>query len=85
MATKTFKVQALLDMVNNSLATYQTEHRSEISGMVSVLEQVLHQTGNYNGFRYLEQPEVPFGCIPGIRFDLEDKFYNTDGFRRYYY
>ncbi len=85
MAKKTFKVQELLDIVNTSLSSYEGNGRTEISGMISLLEQVLHSTGNYNGFRYLTLDEVPFNCYPGIRPDQEDKFENTDGFRRYYY
>ena len=83
MSKKTFKVQELLDQVNLSLASY--EERNEISGMISLLEFVLHQTGNYNGFRYLEQREVPDDQKPGIRHELDDLFFDTDCFRRYYY
>jgi hypothetical protein len=83
MSKKTFKVQELLDQVNLSLASYS--ERNEISGMISILEFVLHQTGNYAGFRYLEQHEVPFDQKPGIRHELDDKFIDTDCFRRSYY
>ena len=85
MSKKTIKVQEILDTVNTSLATYEGNQRTEISGMISLLEHILHSTGNYNGFIYLEQREVPFDCIPGIRPDQEDKFLDTDCFRRRYF
>ena len=95
MSKKSIKVQEVLDMVNNSLAKYQSDSTAdtgEICGMIALLEQILHTTGNYNGFRYLEEREVPFGCLPGIRFyvedqftDLKDKFADTDSSRRHYF
>jgi hypothetical protein len=29
--------------------------------------EILHETGNYSGFRYLTEKEVPEGHLPGIR------------------
>ena len=35
-------------------------------GLINSLEYVLHASGNYYGFRYLFQAEVPTGELPGI-------------------
>lgn len=38
----------------------------QLLGMIKVLEMVLHQTGNYRGFRFLMLDEVPDNHLPGI-------------------
>lgn len=85
-AKKTFKVDELREMVNYSLANTDADQLHHLDGMIAILEQVLHETGNYHGFRYLEQREVPDDCFPGIRPEQEDnKFQLTNGLRRHYY
>lgn len=63
-------------------------------GMMTALETVLHQTGNYQGFRYLVENEVPSGHAPGINIspvdgqyleNFEARFANTDRTRVSYY
>lgn len=80
---KTIAIKDLLVRVNNMLAnsTCSSEVRQ---GMMGVLESVLHDTGNYKGFRYLAQAEVPAGHLPGIQ-QGEEKFANTDKTRVCYY
>ena len=53
MKHKTFKVKDLVEQINSRLknSTCSSEARF---GMISVLESVLHETGNYHGFNYLE-------------------------------
>ena len=85
MTKKTFKVDNLREMVNYSLANSDADQLHQLDGMIAILEQVLHETGNYHGFRYLEQREVPDDCFPGIRHEQEDKFQLTNGLRRHYY
>lgn len=62
---KTFDVNNLRIVVNNMLE-HSTCSRDIRWGMMTVLEHVLHETGNYRGFRYLEAHEVPAGELPGI-------------------
>jgi hypothetical protein len=52
-----------------------------------MIEAVLMDTDNYNGYRYLAIDEVPTGCTPGIRRDRgeEKKFENTDRTRVRYF
>lgn len=88
---KTVSVEAIVDQVNTSLkeSTCSSETRM---GMCTVLEQVLMASGNYNGFRYLDQNEVPKDQLPGVRvgdngdcLTYEERFANTDESRRQYY
>ena len=56
---KTFDVLAFKDYVNNQL-TRTDEHATEDfkSGLCVVLQEVLHRTGNYNGFNDLYWNEI---------------------------
>ena len=62
---KTIKVDYIKDQVNKMLAgsTCSPDGRQ---GMIQVLEALLHESGNYNGFRYMLPDEVPAGHLPGI-------------------
>lgn len=65
-ARKTFKVADVVKTVNGMLqgSTCTPEVRE---GMIAVLGQILHQTDNYDGFRYLTKSDgVPMGCKVGI-------------------
>lgn len=84
MARKTVDVADLKEWVNFQLGT-STSSPSFRMGLQSVLEQVLHGTGNYRGYRYLTEKEVPAGEKPGIRYEASgDKFWNTDKTRVHY-
>jgi hypothetical protein len=65
MAKTTIRVRDLVEKVNRmlSLSTCGAEGRE---ALVSVISSVLHETGNYAGFRYLDEGEVPQGHLPGI-------------------
>jgi hypothetical protein len=90
MARKTFDVNQVVLKVNEMLAisTCSPEVRQ---GAMNVLETVLHETGNYRGFRYLLQGEVPAGELPGVNYkdgqlcDMPERFENTDRTRAYYF
>lgn len=88
MAKKTFNVDKFKELVNNTLATTGEGEMQYRYGIIDALEHVLHETGNYKGFRYLSKDEVPWG-IPGINgpiedLSYEDRFKNTDLTRRQY-
>jgi len=53
MARKTIEVGKVLRMVNTFLAAKNTRP-DEREGVAAILEAVLFETGNYEGFRYLE-------------------------------
>ena len=57
----------------------------ERRGYMFALEHVLFQTGNYRGYRYLRETEVPLNEKAGIHYtDDGANFENTDETRREY-
>jgi hypothetical protein len=62
---KTFNVDEYRKMVNDSLAV-STCSADMRQGMINMLEEILHRTGNYKGFQYLMQNQVTAGEKPGI-------------------
>lgn len=91
---KTMNVEELREHANNLLRSNAGDSNYR-EGVISTIEYVLHYTGNYNGFNYLFEADVPAGCKPGIRSipgqpyiapdDYDSKFVDTDGTRRRYY
>jgi hypothetical protein len=79
---KTIKVELMKETVNRMLSQgiLGLDYRM---GAISILEAVLLDTGNYDGYRYLCENEVPCLQQPGIREGAD--FNNTDMSRRYYY
>ena len=62
---KTFNIDEYRKMVNDLLAV-STCSADMRQGMINMLEEILHRTGNYKGFQYLMQNQVPAGEKPGI-------------------
>lgn len=76
MNRKTFEVDTFKSWVNSQLA--ENDHmdtnnlycgKSHRLGLIAALENLLHETGNYRGFNYLEQRGVPSGQKAGIIHD----------------
>lgn len=86
MSRKTVAVAKLLFEVNrrNRVSTSTKEERR---GWSSLLESVLHDTGNYLGFSYLGCDDVPPTSLPGIRWEGtgQASFKDCDDSRRCYY
>jgi len=86
-ARKTIRVSDVVVIVNEMLnnSTCDPEARR---GMIQVLVQVLHQTDNYDGHRYLTAfDNVPEGHSVGIEWDGEGdnrKSFFPDDTRRQY-
>jgi hypothetical protein len=78
MARKTINVATVKRLANTALADSRDKNVGERLGIASLLEQVLQETGNYNGFNYLESE---FYTYAGERI-LKDDY---DGSRRRYY
>ena len=84
---KTFNVEEFKNSIN-----WRLENCFIVdAGLVELcltLEDVLHATGNYSGFRYLLEVEVPKDCKPGIRntesTDNKEWFKDTCEYRRKY-
>jgi hypothetical protein len=62
---KTIPVGKIVDKVNLMLAKTVGSMESRI-GAMALLEEILHDTGNYRGYKYLDSTEVPVGEQPGI-------------------
>ena len=81
----------VIEFINNELK-HTTANRQDLRlGLMLAAERMLHASGNYNGFRYLTQQEVPYGA-PGINYvdgqpceDYTERFRNTDSTRRAYF
>jgi hypothetical protein len=54
MKTKTIKVEQLRNDINEWLANSEPELVDVRQGYILTLEYVLHSTGNYAGFSYLD-------------------------------
>jgi hypothetical protein len=62
MARKTIDVATVVEWANTRLAIPDSTHRLEVEnteqafrlGVSSLLEQILHNTDNYNGFQYVD-------------------------------
>lgn len=65
MGRKTVNVAEIITSINDVLkwANSTPEYRF---GQISIAENILHATGNYRGFRYLLESEVPAGHLPGM-------------------
>jgi len=98
MSRKTFSVATFTTRVNHVLATDTGLPAEARQTLMTQLEAILHETGNYNGFAYLDARELPKGVTPGIN-DYEtlrlethadimsaaDMFKNTDRTRVKYF
>lgn len=89
---KTFDVDSFRNLINNMLAGSVCT-AGERKSMLIILEHVLMETGNYNGYRYLSKEHVPEGHLPGINVSAFDKetnpsvealFQGTDNTRVFY-
>ena len=86
---KTVTVEFLINMTND-ICKDSTPDRAEMrQGAMNGLEAVLHETGNYKGFRYL----IPGECQgnPGVWYKdgqllpYPERFENTDKTRVQYF
>lgn len=62
---KTLSVKQLVQCANAMLKN-SVNSPSYRAGVQSMVEEILHTSGNYKGFRYLKQEEVPPQKWPGI-------------------
>jgi hypothetical protein len=75
MSKKTINVKELKEKVNGFLSQ-STCNEDVRRGMICILENVLQDSGNYKGYDYLNQTQVPAGHKPGININIhgEDPF-----------
>jgi hypothetical protein len=65
MSRRTFNVEEIVRLTNESLAK-STCSPDQRTGQIQTIENILHSTGNYRGYRYLMLDEVPDRQLPGI-------------------
>lgn len=66
---KTIEIERVKKLINEKLKSQGSI--SERLSLMTLLEIMLSETGNYKGFRYLTVNEVPSDCDPGIIRDIE--------------
>ena len=92
---KTFKVEDFKNSVNFCLR-YGLESPDHRQALITALDSILHSTGNYYGFHYLNQRDVPENHKPGLWYDFtamipipmldyQERFAHTDPTRVQYY
>jgi len=75
MSRKTFSVEALRERTNAYLANDAKRDGEARQALMTVLESILHETGNYNGFKYLTRAEVAISnATPGINTTPDGQF-----------
>ena len=72
MPRKTIDVEFVVEQANAFLRTSANERGDARRAIMTIAETVLHDTGNYRGFRYLRTGDVPEGHSIGIIFDPDD-------------
>jgi len=98
MKTRKTKRASVLDMIElvnrrNLESTCSPDVRQ---GWNSLLEDMLHATGNYSGFGYYSNDDLPSTVQPGVRVettdmgrgvadDMNERFRDCDDTRRFYY
>ena len=88
---KTIEVELLKQRLNFILAT-DTASYEERKTAVLMMEFVLTESGNYNGFSYLTKFDLGQDVVVGVHVDdngfvlsEEERFVGTDEFRRRYF
>ena len=86
MARKTFEVETLRNRINHVLVSSPAKDVQFRAAYAVLLEGILHETGNYKGFRYLLEGQCP--GLPGVNYldgvphpDYKKRFENTDDTR----
>jgi hypothetical protein len=89
---KTIEISKLVEIANGILQNSGSDCAGIRQGIMNLVESALFETGNYKGFRYLDETEVGADSLPGIRDTAisstrgPDNFKDTDPTRiRYYY
>ena len=94
---KTIAVEDVISFVNDMLRDSDNDRVAARIGAYLVLEEILHRTGNYNGFRYLTKQDVRSDYTVGVNYevnqhgalvpceDYNKRFENTDESRRRYH
>jgi hypothetical protein len=75
MTRKTFEVSNVLETVNGYLAAPDSTPDGR-EAVASMLESILFETGNYAGFRYLEQEMHDDGTVKTLGCGSRRKYFS---------
>jgi hypothetical protein len=96
MSRKTVKVKDLVEQINRKNKTSTCDRRVR-QGWNALLEDILHTTGNYQGFNYYSDVDLADGLTPGVRTEINksgvlapcadygERFRGTDDSRIFFY
>lgn len=94
MSRKTVDVKMVLDYVNGMLVNSVDDAIELRRGAIHLAESLLHSTGNYNGFTYLNKQDMKksdYATTVGVNVDdngsvleIGERFEATDDTRRRY-
>ena len=86
-AKKTIQVSALRDKVNKMLLDSANENTEGRNALIVLLETMLHDSGNYKGFGYLDKRNTLTGNTYGVDMSKPQAewFEGTDKTRVFYY
>lgn len=88
-AKKTIQVAQVKEFGNDILLRSSDEYTKQRWGICSMIEKVLHETGNYRGFNYLTENHMKLsqGKSVGMKLDKNGKpdFTDCDETRRFYF
>jgi hypothetical protein len=82
---KTVEVEMLKTYVNERLKLTEAGEKETRIALYLLLEETLHVTGNYRGFRWLEWDEIASGQAGIYYTDNGVSFADTDSTRRCYF
>jgi hypothetical protein len=87
---KTIEISRIAEIANGILKNSGADYADVRQGTINLIEAALMETGNYRGFRYLDETEVSADSKPGIRDTANisrtaDNFTDTDATRRHYF
>ena len=73
MGRKTVNVQDMVIKANRMLSESKADMSDYRRGVATMIEEILHSTGNYQGFQYLSENDVVSG-LPGVRHHAGDRY-----------
>jgi len=93
MSRKTFDVEEFKDKVNGMLVNSLDDFQDGRIAMITLVENVLMESGNYGGFRYLDANEmkdsdgttVGINEVDGEILPMDERFEGTDYTRVKYF
>jgi hypothetical protein len=84
MRRKTMIVAEIKQFANEVLQSSKQDQEFRF-GIITMVERILMDSGNYRGYRYLDTTELPEDVLPGVVTITEGEFSFPDETRRSYF